>query len=71
MSSGPLGDLQLLESEDESESDSPGNDDDEGDPNKTKQYYQGEENEAAKDSGVMCSNSPPPLNPDTGPYLPV
>ena len=51
-SSGPLGDLQLSESEDESESDSPGDDDDEGDLNETKQYYQGQEDEAAKNSGL-------------------
>ena len=56
-SSGPLGDLQLLESEDESESGSPGGDDDEGDPNKTKQYYKGEEDEAAKDSGLKPNSS--------------
>ena len=41
---GPLGDLQLSESEDGSP------DDDGGDPNETKQYYQGQENETAKDS---------------------
>ena len=74
-SSGPLGDLQLSESEDESESDSPGDDDDEGDPNETKQYYKGEEDEAAKDSGLKPNSSttvvtdPPavlgnPRNPD-------
>ena len=57
VSSGPLGDLQLSESEDESESDSPGNDDDEGDPNETKQYYQGEENEAVKDSRLKPDSS--------------
>ena len=74
-SSDPLGDLQLSESEDESESGSPGSDDDEGDPNETKQYYQGEEDEAAKDSGLKPDSStavvtdPPavpgnPRNPD-------
>ena len=56
-SSGPLGDLQLSESEDESESGSPGGDDDEGDPNETKQYYKGEEDEAAKDSGLKPDSS--------------
>ena len=54
-SSGPLGDLQL--SEDESESDSPGGDDDEGDPNETKQYYQGEEDEVVKDSRLEPDSS--------------
>ena len=58
-SSGPLGDLQLSESEDESESDSPGDDDDEGDPNETKQYYKGQEDEAAKDSGLKPNSSTP------------
>ena len=56
-SSGPLGDLQLSESEDESESGSPSGDDDEGDPNETKQYYKGEEDEAAKDSGLKPDSS--------------
>ena len=56
-SSGPLGDLQLSESEDESESDSPGGDDDEGDPNETKQYYKGEGDEAAKDSRLKPDSS--------------
>ena len=56
-SSGPLGDLQLSESEDESESGSPGGDDDEGDPNETKQYYKGEEDEVAKDSGLKPDSS--------------
>ena len=56
-SSGPLADLQLSESEDESESDSPGDGDKGGDPNKTKQYYQGQENEAAKDSGLNPNSS--------------
>ena len=56
-SSGPLGDLQLSESEDESESGSPGGDDDEGDPNETKQYYQDEEDEVAKDSGLKPNSS--------------
>ena len=56
-SSGPLGDLQLSESEDESDSGSPGSDDDEGDPNETKQYYKGEEDEAAKDSGLKPNSS--------------
>ena len=51
-SSGPLGDLQLSESKDESKSDSPGDDDDEGDPNETKQYYKDQEDEAGKDSGL-------------------
>ena len=58
-SSGPLGDLQLSESEDESESDSPGDDDDEGDPNETKQYYKGQEDEVAKDSGLKPNSSTP------------
>ena len=56
-SSGPLGDLQLSESEDESESGSPGGDDDEGDLNETKQYYKGEEGEAVKDSGLKPDSS--------------
>ena len=56
-SSGLLGDLQLSESKDESESDCPGNDDDEGDPNETKQYYKGQEDEAAKDSGLKPDSS--------------
>ena len=56
-SSGPLGDLQLSESEDESESDSPGGDDNEGDPNETKQYYKGEEDEAVKDSELKPDSS--------------
>ena len=74
-SSGPLGDLQLSESKDEPESGSPGGDDDEGDSNETKQYYKGEEDEAAKDSGLKPDSSttavmdPPavsgnPRNPD-------
>ena len=76
-SSGPLGDLQLSESEDESESGSPGGDDDEGDPNKTKQYYKGEEDEAAKNSrlkpnssttAVMDTRPKTPSQPN--PYLP-
>ena len=58
-SSGLLGDLQLSESEDESESDSPGNDDDEGDQNQTKQYYKGQEDKAAKDSGLKPDSSTP------------
>ena len=56
-SSGPLADLQLSESKDESESDSPGDDNEGGDPNKTKQYYQGQEDEAAKDSGLKPNSS--------------
>ena len=56
-SSGPLADLQLSESEDESESDSPGDDDEGGDLNETKQYYQGQENEVAKDSGLKPNSS--------------
>ena len=48
--SGPLNDLQLSESEDESKSDTPDDYDDWGDPNETKQYYQGQEDETAKDS---------------------
>ena len=58
-SSGLLGDLQLLESEDESKSDSPSSDDDEGDPNKTKQYYKDQEDEAAKDSGLKPNSTIP------------
>ena len=56
-SSGPLADLQLSESEDKSESDSQGDDDEGEDPNETKQYYQGKENEAAKDSGLKPNSS--------------
>ena len=56
-SSGLLGDLLLLESEGESESESPGNDDDEGDLNETKQYYKGQEDEVAKDSGLKPDSS--------------
>ena len=56
-SSGPLGDLQLSESEDESKSGSPCSDDDDGDPNETKQYYKGEEDEAAKDSRLKPDGS--------------
>ena len=58
-SSGLLGDLQLSESKDESELDSPGDDDDEGDLNETKQYYKGQEDEAAKDSGLKPDSSTP------------
>ena len=58
-SSGPLGDLQLSESKNESELDSPGDDDDEGDPNETKQYYKGQEDEAVKDSGLKPDSSTP------------
>ena len=47
------------ESEDESESDSPGDDDDEGDLNETKQYYKGQEDEAAKDSRLKPDSSTP------------
>ena len=67
--SGPLDDLQLSESEDESESDSPDDDDDGGDPNETKQYYQGQEDETAKDSRLKPDSSAtiavtdPPLVP--------
>ena len=50
-SSGLLGDLQLSESKGEFESESPGDDNDEGDPNETKQYYKGQEDEVA-DSGL-------------------
>ena len=63
-SSDPLGDLQLSESEDESESDSPGDNDDEGDPNKTKQYYKGQEDEVAKDSGLKPDSSTPTVVTD-------
>ena len=56
-SSGPLANLQLSESEDESESDSPGDDNEGGDLNETKQYYQGQEDEAAKDSGLKPDSS--------------
>ena len=58
-STGLLGDLQLSESEDDSKSDSPSSDDDEGDPNKTKQYYKDQEDEAAKDSGLKPDSSIP------------
>ena len=54
-----LGDLQLSESEDDSGSDSPSSDDDEGDPNKTKQYYKDQEDEAAKDSRLKPNSSIP------------
>ena len=82
-SSGPLGDLQLSESEDESESDSLGSDDNEGDPNETKQYYKGEEDEAVKDSKLKPDSSTTvvmdplamlgnPRNPDgSGPSAPA
>ena len=74
-SSGPLADLQLSVSKDESESDTPGDDDKGGDPNETKQSYQGQEDEAAKDSGLKPDSSTPvvtdpaavlgnPRNPD-------
>ena len=66
----PLGDLQLLESEDESKSDSPGSDDDEGDPNETKQYYKGEEDEAAKDSGLKPDSSTAVTDPPAVPGNP-
>ena len=69
-SSGPLGDLQLSESKDESESDSPGGDDDEGDPNETKQYYKGEEDEAAKDSGLKPDSSTAVTDPPVMPGNP-
>ena len=55
--SGPLDDLQLSDSEDESESDTPDDDDDGGDPNETKQYYQGQEDETAKDSKLKPDSS--------------
>ena len=58
-SSGLLGDLQLSESKDESELDSPSSDDDEGDPNKTKQYYKNQKDEAVKDSGLKPDSSIP------------
>ena len=48
--SGPLDDLQQSESEDESESYTSDDDDNGGDRNATKQYYQGQEDETAKDS---------------------
>ena len=56
---GPLGDLQLSESEDESKSDSPDDNDDGVDLNETKQYYQGQEDETAKDSGLKPDSSAP------------
>ena len=56
---GPLDDLQLSESEDESQLDSPDDDDNGGDPHKTKQYYQGQEDETAKDSGLKPNSSAP------------
>ena len=55
--SGPLDDLQLSESKDESESDTPDDDDDGGDLNETKQYYQGQEDETAKDSWLKPDSS--------------
>ena len=56
--SGPLDDLQLSESEDGSESDTPDDDDNGGgDPNKTKQYYQGQEDQMAKDSRLKPDSS--------------
>ena len=55
--SGPLDDLQLSESEDESESDTPDGNDNGGDPNETKQYYQGQEDETAKDSRLKPDSS--------------
>ena len=58
-STGLLGDLQLSESKDESKWDSPSSDDDEGDPNKTKQYYKDQEDEAAKDSWLKPNSSIP------------
>ena len=58
-SSGLLGNLQLLESEDESELDSPSSDDDEGDQNKTRQYYKDQEDEAVKDSRLKPNSSIP------------
>ena len=58
-SSGLFGDLQLSESEDESKSDSPSSDDDEGDLNKTKQYYKDQEDEAAKDSRLKPDSTIP------------
>ena len=51
--------IYSCQSEVESELDSPGNDDDEGDPNETKQYYKGHEDEAAKDSGLKPDSSTP------------
>ena len=67
--SGPLDDLQLSESEDESELDTPDDDDDGGDLNETKQYYQGQEDETAKDSRLKPDSSTivvtdPPAVPD-------
>ena len=82
--SGPLDDLQLSESEDKSESDTPDDNDDGGDPNETKHYYQGQEDEMAKDSRLKPDSSttivvtdPPvvPGNPgkpdDSNPSIPV
>ena len=63
-SSGPLGDLQLSESEDESELDSPGDDDDEGDLNETKQYYKDQEGEAGKNSRLKPDSSTPAVVTD-------
>ena len=62
---GPLGDLQLSESE----LDSPDVDDDGGDPNETKQYYQGQEDETAKDSGLK-PDSPAPIAVTDPPPMP-
>ena len=55
--SGPLDNLQLSESEIESKSDTPDDDDDGGDLNETKQYYQGQEDETAKDSRLKPDSS--------------
>ena len=55
-SSGPLGDLELSESKDKSKPDFPGDGDNEGDPNVTKQYCPDPEDEAA-DSGSKPDSS--------------
>ena len=82
--SGPLDDLQLSESEDESEPDTPDDDDNGGDLKETKQYYQGQEDETAKDSRLKPDSSTtivvtdPPAVPgdpgkpdDSNPGIPV
>ena len=58
-STGLLGELQLSESEDESKPGPPGSNDDEGDPNETKQYFKGQEEGAVKDPGLIPDSSIP------------
>ena len=54
---GPIEDLQMSESKDDSESESSDDGDDDGDPDKTKRYYQGQEDEAAEGSELKSSCS--------------